>query len=114
MAAEGMPAVHLFLAGAIAVEIFGGLALLLGCWTRLGALALFLFLIPATLIFHDFRTYEGQAMQNQMTHVLQNATSMGGLPTIVAVGAGPISIDHWLCRRQGVVPEEERHPVPSH
>jgi len=93
MTAEGMVAVPFFLFGAIAFELVGGFALLFGCKTRLGALALLVFLIPVTLIFHDFWTYEGQAMQNQMQHFMKNVTIMGGLLTLAAAGAGPISFD---------------------
>src|SRR5262245_59319341 len=54
MTHEGMVAVPLLLAGAIAFEILGGLSLLLGFYGRLGSIALIVFLIPTTLIFHDF------------------------------------------------------------
>ena len=57
MAQYGMPATGLLLVGAIALELFGGLSVLLGFRARWGAIALFVFLIPATLIFHtDFAT----------------------------------------------------------
>jgi putative oxidoreductase len=60
MTKEGMVAVPLFLVGAIALELGGSVALLIGCWTRAAAAALVVFLIPTTLIFHDFWTFEGQ------------------------------------------------------
>src|SRR5262245_28018414 len=53
MAGKGMQMVPLFLAGAIACELLGGLSLLLGLRARLGALLLFLFLIPVTIVFHN-------------------------------------------------------------
>src|SRR5262245_32878757 len=58
MAAKGMPLVPVLLTAAAVVELLGGLSVLLGCRARLGALALFLFLIPTTLLFHDFWSYE--------------------------------------------------------
>src|SRR5690348_15348689 len=57
MASRGMFWVPLFLWAAVAVELGGGLSLLLGYKTRLGALLLFLFLIPVTLTFHNWWTY---------------------------------------------------------
>src|SRR5256885_487719 len=63
MASHGMPAASVLLLGAIVVEMGGGLALLLGCQTRAAAAALFLFLIPTTLIFHNFWAYQGQEQQ---------------------------------------------------
>src|SRR5437868_8446610 len=62
MAEHGMPAVPVFLALAILVEIGGGLLILLGFHTSWGALALAAFLVPVTLTFHHFWTFEGEAM----------------------------------------------------
>ena len=93
MAGEGMQAVPFFLAAAILVELTGGLSILLGYKARLGALSLALYLIPVTLVFHHFWTYQGPAMENQLQHFLKNLTIMGGLGTLVAVGAGAFSFD---------------------
>jgi putative oxidoreductase len=60
MAAKGMFAIPFFHVAALLVERGAGLSLLLGYKTRLGALVLFLFLIPVTLVFHHFWTYSGQ------------------------------------------------------
>ena len=64
---------------------------------RLGALALALHLIPVTFVFHNFWAYQGEAMQNPMQHFLKNVTIIGGLLTVVAVGAGRCSIDACGC-----------------
>ena len=50
MSAAGMPMVDLFLAGAIALEVVGGLSILLGYRARWGALLLIVFLVPASFI----------------------------------------------------------------
>ncbi|MEM8720723.1 MAG: DoxX family protein [Cyanobacteria bacterium P01_G01_bin.39] len=74
MSAHGMPLTFFFLVGAIALEIVGGLLVLLGIKTRWGAIMLIVFLIPATLIFHtDFSTEIEQAM------FLKNLAMLGGL-----------------------------------
>jgi putative oxidoreductase len=86
MQAKAMPAVGFFLAAAIAVEILGGLSLLLGMKARLGATLLFLYLIPTTLIFHNFWGVEsGPERMNQMLHFLKNLTIMGGLLVVASV-----------------------------
>lgn len=87
MAAKGMPLVSLFLVGAIVVEIGGGLSLLLGLKARWGALSLFLFLIPTTLIFHKFWGLEASEAAMQQIHFLKNLTIMGGLLAVAAAGA---------------------------
>lgn len=87
MASHGIPATAFFLVGAIVVEILGGLSVILGLWARAGATVLFVFLIPATLIFHtDF------SQQTQMIMFLKNLSIMGGLLFVVAFGSGPYRI----------------------
>jgi putative oxidoreductase len=93
MAAEGMTYVPYFLGAATAVEIGCGLAVLLGWYARFGALALALFLVPVTVIFHDFWTYQGQAAESQMQHFAKNVTIIGGLLTLAAAGAGRFAVD---------------------
>jgi len=93
MAHEGMVAVPLMLAGAVAVELAAGGAVLFGCYARVGALALAAFLVPTTLIFHDFWAYSGDARMNQMQHFMKNLTIVGGLLVLAAYGAGRYSFD---------------------
>lgn len=85
MSAHGMPLTSVFLVGAIALEIFGGISVLLGIKTRWGAAMLIIFLIPATLIFHtDFSTEIEQAM------FLKNLAMLGGLLMLIQYGGGDL------------------------
>ena len=93
MRAEGMVLVPLFLAGAIVLEIAGGLSVLAGFHARLGALALIVFLVPTTLIFHDFWTYTGDAAQMQRLSFINNLGLLGGLSLVAAFGSGMVSVD---------------------
>lgn len=93
MASKGMPLVPFFLASAIVVEALGGLSVLLGYKARWGALALAAFLVPVSLIFHNFWAFEGMARQMEMIGFLKNVAIAGGLLTVVAHGAGALSID---------------------
>ncbi|MCU0533555.1 MAG: DoxX family protein [Hydrococcus sp. Prado102] len=87
MAAHGLPLTGIFLAMTIAVELLGGISLLLGIQARWGAAALALFLIPATLIFHtDFSD------PNQQTQFLKNLAIIGGLLMIIQHGSGAIAL----------------------
>ena len=74
MTANGFPVstVKLFLVGAIIFELGGGLALLVGFKAKWAALALIIFLIPATLIFHAAHLSDPQQTQMQMIEVLKN------------------------------------------
>ena len=88
MAQAGMPLVPLFLAGAIVLEIGGGLLLLTGWRPRWGAIALMIFLVPATFLFHNFWAYQGQEQQMQMISFLKNLSIFGGLLYVFAT-SGP-------------------------
>lgn len=93
MASRGMVLIPLMLLGAVIIEVGGGLALFLGYKGRLAAFVLFLFLIPTTLIFHNFWTYppEQQAIQSAM--FMKNLAIMGGLLSFVSFGPGLCSLD---------------------
>jgi len=89
MAAMGMPFTGFFLLGAILMEVGGGLSVLVGYKTKWGAWALFLFLIPTTLIFH-----RNVGDQMQMIMFLKNLAIMGGLLQLALYGAGACSLDN--------------------
>lgn len=75
----GIPAAGLLLAGAILLEIVGGLALVTGFQAKTAALALALFTVPVTLIFHGFWHADAAEFQNQLNHFLKNVAIFGGL-----------------------------------
>ena len=85
---------------AVAVELGGGLMLILGYQTRGVALALAIFALAAAFSFHtDF------ADQNQMIHFLKNVMMAGGLLQVVYFGAGPYSVD---ARRRAKLGDAQR------
>ncbi len=88
MSAMGMPATGVFLVGAIVFELAGALSLILGYWTRVGAMLLIVFMIPATAIFHT-----NFADQIQFIMFLKNLAMTGGLLYVLAYGPGPLSLD---------------------
>ena len=104
MTSVGFPAAKVFLASAIALELIGGFALLLGYKARYAAGALFLFLIPATLIFHAAFISDPVHGQEQVVNVLKNLAIMGGLLRVVADGAGLFSLDSLFERKQSLQP----------
>jgi putative oxidoreductase len=97
--AVGLPFPPLAFAVAVAVELGGGLLLILGYRARPAALALAVFSLATAASFHG-----NFADQNQMIHFLKNVMMAGGLLQIVAFGAGAISIEEW--RRKGGTPSE--------
>jgi putative oxidoreductase len=95
IAAVGLPFPSL--AFAVAVELGGGLLLVLGYRVRPVALALAVFSVLTAVAFHS-----NFADQNQMIHFLKNVMMAGGLLQVAAFGAGAISIERW--RRKGGAP----------
>lgn len=87
MASFGMPLTGLFLVAAIVIELGGGLSVLLGYKARWGAIALVIFMIPATLIFHT-----NFADQMQTIHFMKNLAILGGLLMIIQYGSGAIAL----------------------
>ncbi len=93
VASKGLPLPELMAAGAIAVELGGGLLLLLGWKARWAALAIFLFLVPTTLLFHDFWASPPEQLVAQRTNFLKNLAIMGGMLMVWAMGPGRLALD---------------------
>jgi putative oxidoreductase len=94
IAAKGLPLPQVAAAASACVELAGGILLVLGWQTRWAAMALLLFTIPATLIFHNFWAVDAAQVQNQTIHFMKNLCIMGGMLYVMAFGAGPLSVDN--------------------
>ncbi len=93
IASKGLPLPQLAAAGAIAVELIGGILLVIGWQTRWAATAIFLFLIPTTLLFHPFWAVTA-GKQMETIQFMKNLCIMGGMLYVMAYGAGPFSLDN--------------------
>jgi putative oxidoreductase len=93
VAAAHLPLPKVSLAIAIVVELFGGLAILAGLHTRFTAWIVFLYLIPTTIMFHNFWALQGAARIDNLIHFQKNLAIMGGLLVLATFGAGAYSID---------------------
>jgi len=51
------------------------------------------FLVPVTLVFHNFWAYQGAEAQLQTIQFLKNVSIGGGLLAIFAAGPGALSVD---------------------
>lgn len=92
METHGFTMIPFFLFGAAAIELLGGLALVLGCKIRWAAVILILFLIPTTIIFHSFwAASAGEAVMMRL-FFFHNLAIIGGLLYVVCFGAG-----NWAC-----------------
>jgi putative oxidoreductase len=90
---QGLPMPQVLAAIAIAVELGGGVLLLIGLKARWVALALVVFLIVITPIFHNFWDAPAAEAQMQEINFLKNVAIMGGIFMVAAFGPGRLSID---------------------
>jgi putative oxidoreductase len=87
--ASGLPFPPLTFGISAAVEVLGGIALILGFRTRTTAAIMTLFTLAAALSFHTNFTD-----QNQFIHFWKNIAMAGGLLQVIAFGAGRYSLDN--------------------
>ena len=76
-----------------AIEIICGLLVLIGLKARWAALVLIVFTACTIIFVHHFWDMQGDALIQNRADALKNLSIMGGLLLIVAVGAGPSSVD---------------------
>jgi putative oxidoreductase len=96
-ASHGVPLADLLVPLSGVIALVGGLSVLLGYRTRFGALLLVIFLVPVTLVMHNF-----WGVPDPMTHELQkmmfmkNLAMLGGALFLSYFGGGPLSLDALL------------------
>ncbi len=73
---------------AIAVELLGGLALLLGIRVRVVAVLMIVFVAAAAVIGHPFWSMEAADRAIAQTQFLKNLSIIGGLLLLLISGAG--------------------------
>lgn len=105
LGSKGFPLPSVAAAIAIAIELLGGLAILTGFHTRIASWIVFLYLIPTTLMFHNFWALQGAARIDNQIHFLKNLAIMGGLLILAAQVPGGLSCDG--CRGRRVQPRSE-------
>jgi putative oxidoreductase len=76
------------------LAIVGGVSIVLGYKARWGAWLIVLFLVPVTLMMHNFWTVKEPMMrQMQMAMFMKNISILGGALLIAWFGSGPLSMD---------------------
>jgi putative oxidoreductase len=93
MASKGVPMVDVLLAITIVIELGGALMIIAGFKARLAAVALFLWMIPVTFIFHNFWAAPADQAMIQQIMFMKNLSIMGAMLYIAAFGSGPMSAD---------------------
>jgi putative oxidoreductase len=76
------------------LELFGGLALAVGFKARWAALALGVFTLLASVLFHQFWAVAPEQQFVQQLMFMKNLAVAGGMFVVAALGAGPLSLDN--------------------
>jgi putative oxidoreductase len=93
IASKGLPLPMLLAFGTAALELLGGLAIIVGIQARIAAGALAAFTLLATLLFHNFWALPADQQLVQQLMFMKNLAVAGGLLLLSSVGAGSLSLD---------------------
>ena len=97
LALYGAPAslIPALILAARALQLTAGSFLILGIYPRISALALLLFLIPATIMAHSFWQSIGTPLyQVQLINFSKNLSMAGGLIFVIATRSQPVLLPH--------------------
>jgi putative oxidoreductase len=99
-ASAGVPYAQILVPISGVLALVGGLSVLIGFHARVGAFLLLAFLLPVTVMMHNFWAIPDPEMaQMQMIHFMKNLSLIGGAILIAFYGAGPISYDQHLRKK---------------
>lgn len=91
---HGLPYPQYAYYAAVAIELGGGVLILLGLFTRLVAAAFFVFCILTAAYFHyPWTGADGAVDTMQFINFWKNISIAGGFLQLVAFGAGGLSVD---------------------
>jgi putative oxidoreductase len=93
-ASQGVPLAPLAVPLSGVLSLVGGLSILLGYRTRMGAWLIVLFLVPVSLAMHQFwAVHDPMMAQMQLAMFMKNLSMLGAALFISVAGAGPLSFD---------------------
>ena len=91
---KGIPMSNILVPAAGIMAFAGGLSIVLGYKAKLGAWLIILFLVPVTLMMHNFWAIKDPMMRRmQQIMFMKNLSMLGAALLIAYFGAGPLSID---------------------
>jgi putative oxidoreductase len=93
MATTGAPAPQISAAVAIAIEFFGGIAILFGVFTRPLALVMAVYALATGVIGHHYWTMSGADQLANEINFYKNVSIMAGFLLLFVTGAGKYALD---------------------
>jgi len=93
-AGKGVPLASIVVPLSGIIALLGGLSILAGYKARHGAWLIVLFLVPVTVMMHNFWVItEPMAARIQYIMFMKNLSMLGGALLITYFGSGPFSLD---------------------
>ena len=93
IASKGLPMPMVLAVATATLELVGGLAIIVGFQARTAALALAVFTVLASFLFHNFWAVPAEQVMVQQLMFMKNLAVAGGLLFVFSLGAGPASFD---------------------
>jgi uncharacterized membrane protein YphA (DoxX/SURF4 family) len=115
-ASKGLPAASVFVGLASLLLIAAGLSLATGLRPRAGVVALSLFLIPVTVVMHNFWALQGLPRIVEMHSFLGNLGLLGSALMFLAIPRPwPFSLEQWAAslRSMNLRTKANAHPVAT-
>lgn len=88
MKSKGVPQLNIVLPGSVAIKIIGGLMILLGWHSHLGALLLLVVTIASAVFLHPFWKAHSSDRVLEKALFMKELAIIGGLFLILALGSG--------------------------
>lgn len=85
LAKKGVPMPRVAMMVAVAAELLGGASVALGIFPALGALALAVFTLAATVLYHDFWTMQGEERASHLNSFVTNLALIGAFLIVIAI-----------------------------
>jgi putative oxidoreductase len=93
IASKGLPMAGLLAFGTAALEVGGAVLLIVGWKARWAALALAVFTLMASVLFHNYWAMPADQQMMQQLMFMKNLAVAGGLLVLFAFGPGSLSLD---------------------
>ena len=84
LAKKGVPMPRVAMMVAVAAELLGGASVALGLFPALGALALAVFTLAATILYHDFWAMQGDERASHLNSFVSNLALIGAFLIVIA------------------------------
>lgn len=93
IAGKGLPMPQVLAWLTVAIELVGGILLVVGWKARWAALAILLFTLLSAFLFHPYWTFPAEQRMDQYNAFWKNIAICGGMLMVFAFGPGRYSLD---------------------